>query len=122
MNKEFRKYDKTAWRMIYIKIDDLNRILSNANAGVKFLHRNVELQREYEAYLHNAINDYEVPLSIEIFEERYFRAKSSVETSGHTPGSVLICRALELKNVAYVWAKDLNGRELDDELEFSYKM
>ena len=66
------------------------------------------------------MNSYEVPVSKSIFEEKYFKAKCSVETAVNTPGCVLVCNALGLRSVSYEWAKDYYGRQLNDEIELKY--
>lgn len=120
MDKLFEKYDKNCQRIIYIKVDEFNKILTNAKAGVSVLHRNVELHNNYQAYLDNCGINYEVPLSIEKYEERYFMAKCSSVTENNKPAYASICKALGLKSVAYEWAKDYYGRQLSDELEVRY--
>lgn len=53
MNNAFEQYDKNCQRIIFIKVDHFNKILSDAKAGVTILHRNMELHNNYQAYLDN---------------------------------------------------------------------
>lgn len=68
MNNAFEQYDKNCQRIIFIKVDHFNKILSDAKAGVTILHRNMELHNNYQAYLDNCKNSYEVPLSLDMYE------------------------------------------------------
>ena len=120
MNNAFEQYDKNCQRIIFIKVDHFNKILSDAKAGVTILHRNMELHNNYQAYLDNCKNSYEVPLSLDMYEERYFMAKCPSVTKDNKPACASICKALGLKSVAYEWAEDYHGKKLNDELEVRY--
>lgn len=122
MNKDFAKYDKESQRVVFIKIDTFNEILKKANAGVQVICRDVELHNSYQEYLNNCGNCFDVPIGIKKYEERYFTKKCSVVTERNIPACISICKALGFKSVAYEWAKDYYGRQLDDEIEVKYRV
>ena len=78
MNKEFKKYDQKAHRIAYIGIETLNKILHEANAKIVFITRDVELSNCYQAYLENIKEEIVPPLSLHMYEARYFSVKCSV--------------------------------------------
>lgn len=122
MNKEFEKYDKDCQRTIYITVDAFNKLLAQADAGVTFLHRDEALYGKYEACLDSCEQGYETPLSMEMYEARYFTEKCSSITEDNKPAYASICKALGLRSIACEWAKDSYGRQLNDELEVRYRI
>ena len=122
MNKEFKKYDQKAHRIAYIGIETLNKILHEANAKIVFITRDVELSNCYQAYLENIKEEIIPPLSLHMYEARYFNAKCSVENynEDEIPACIIICEALGIKTVSYEWSKDYYGRQNSDEIKLTY--
>ena len=44
MNNAFEQYDKNCQRIIFIKVDHFNKILSDAKAGVTILNKKTKLE------------------------------------------------------------------------------
>jgi len=62
------------------------------------------------------------PLSLHMYEARYFNAKCSVENynEDEIPACIKICEALGIKTVSYEWSKDYYGRQNSDEIKLTY--
>ncbi len=120
MIKEFEKYDKEAQRTVYIKTETFNKILTEANAAVRVIPRDVDVHNRYVAYEQYCEAAGEKPMSEFEYDRAYLGYSCSFETYENAPSELLISKALGIKAVDVKYAKDYYGRMTDDELEVTY--
>ena len=123
MITEFKKYDKQSLRTVYIKTEIFNKMLANANASIKVIPRDVELQEYYEAYLKDCKILNKPPLSKANYEKEYFFISCSFKTyEENVPSEILLEKALDVHSIRVEYAKDSYGKNIDDELKITYRI
>ncbi len=121
MNKAFKEYDKEARRILYIKTENFNKMLADANAAVRVVPHDVEIRNQYNAYLHDCEVYDEEPLSEYEYGKAYGYCRCSFETRENADAGLLMAKALGVKTISVKYAEDYFGRMTDDELELYYK-